>query len=180
MNLLSLLKSSATINSGQALFTLRCCGSVLVDCPGAHRQKIADEVWSQIKGDPNFKLDISHYNTLLRVYLDNGKDFSPDTILTELATNELIPNRVTYQHLITKCCLDGNIVGATAILEHMKEMEMPVSEQVFHSLIFGHSKLGNFESAERVMMIMQDNALQIDPAAHSANLKGKESYYFKE
>ena len=37
-------------------------------------------------------------------------------------------------------------------MEHMKEMEMPVSEQVFHSLIYGHSKLGNFESAERVMV----------------------------
>jgi pentatricopeptide repeat protein len=54
----------------------------------------------------------------------------------------------------------------------MKEMEMPVSEQVFHSLIFGHSKLGDFESADRVMVIMQDTGLEIDPAAYAANLKG--------
>ena len=39
-------------------------------------------------------------------------------------------------------------------------MEMPVSEQVFHSLIFGHSKLGDFESADRVMVIMQDTGLE--------------------
>ena len=54
----------------------------------------------------------------------------------------------------------------------MKEMEMPVSEQVFHSLIFGHSKLGDFESADRVMVIMQDTGLEIDPSAYAANLKG--------
>ena len=51
-------------------------------------------------------------------------------------------------------------------------MEMPVSEQVFHSLIFGHSKLGDFESADRVMVIMQDTGLEIDPSAYAANLKG--------
>merc|ERR1711971_306074 len=173
LGLVNLLKTSDSVNSGgQALFTLRCCGSVLVDCPGAQRQKIADEIWGIMQADTSFKMDISHYNTLLRVYLDNDKDFSPQDILTELASNELAPNRVTYQHLIAKFCQDGNITGASAILEHMKEMEMPVSEQVFHSLIFGHSKLGDFESADRVMVIMQDTGLEIDPSAYAANLKG--------
>ena len=102
--MVNLLKSSSSVNSGQALFTLRCCGSVLVDCPGPQRQKFADEIWNHMQADTSFKMDISHYNTLLRVYLDNGKDFSPQDILTELATNELTPNRVTYQHLITKFC----------------------------------------------------------------------------
>jgi len=173
LGLVNLLKTSSSINSGgQALFTLRCCGSVLVDCPGAQRQKIADEIWGIMQADTSFKMDVSHYNTLLRVYLDNAKDFSPQDVLTELASNELAPNRVTYQHLIAKFCQDGNITGASAILEHMKEMEMPVSEQVFHSLIFGHSKLGDFESADRVMVIMQDTGLEIDATAYAANLKG--------
>ena len=105
LGLVNLLKTSDSINSGgQALFTLRCCGSVLVDCPGAQRQKIADEIWGIMQADTSFKMDISHYNTLLRVYLDNAKDFSPQDILTELASNELAPNRVTYQHLIAKFC----------------------------------------------------------------------------
>ena len=75
-----------------------------MDCPGAQRQKIADEIWGIMQADTSFKMDISHYNTLLRVYLDNAKDFSPQDILTELASNELAPNRVTYQHLIAKFC----------------------------------------------------------------------------
>merc|ERR1712129_35092 len=38
--------------------------------------------------------------------------------------------------------------------------------------IFGHSKLGDFESADRVMVIMQDTGLEIDPSAYAANLRG--------
>ena len=80
-------------------------------------------------------MDISHYNTLLRVYLDNGTDFSPDTILTELATKELIPNRVTYQHLITKFCLVSTVFTITSfklkfqdyLLAVEKSMTVPVS-----------------------------------------------------
>ena len=80
-------------------------------------------------------MDISHYNTLLRVYLDNGTDFSPDTILTELATKELIPNRVTYQHLITKFCLVSTVFTITSfklkfqdyLLAVKKSMTVPVS-----------------------------------------------------
>ena len=75
-----------------------------MDCPGAQRQKIADEIWGIMQADTSFKMDVSHYNTLLRVYLDNAKDFSPQDILTELASNDLAPNRVTYQHLIAKFC----------------------------------------------------------------------------
>ena len=71
---------------------------------------------------------------------------------------------------------DGNITGASAILQHMKEMEIPVSEQVFNSLIYGHSKMGDFESAERVMVIMKDTGLEIDCSTHAINLLGMIHY----
>ena len=67
---------------------------------------------------------------------------------------------------------DGNISGATAILEHMKEQDMTVNEQVFHSLIYGHSKLGDTESADRVMTIMEESGLEIDFNAHTPKLIG--------
>ena len=51
-------------------------------------------------------------------------------------------------------------------------MEIPVSEQVFNSLIYGHSKMGDFESAERVMVIMKDTGLEIDYSTHAQYLLG--------
>ena len=82
-------------------------------------------------------MDISHYNTLLRVYLDNGKDFLPDTILTELATNELIPNRVTYQHLITKFCLVSLIfIIKSANIYRKNEKELFLRFQEFLKVFY--------------------------------------------
>lgn len=49
-------------------------------------------------------LDISHYNTLLRVYLENEHKFSPTEFLADLEKSGIEPNRVTYQRLLTRYC----------------------------------------------------------------------------
>lgn len=87
-------------------------------------------------------LDISHYNALLRVYLENDHHFSPSEFLADIHTKDLEPNRVTYQLLISSYCQRGDIEGATQILEYMKEKQMPVNESVFSSLINGHFQAG--------------------------------------
>ena len=57
-------------------------------------------------------------------------------------------------------------------MEHMKELDMPVGDQVFHSLIYGHAKLGELSSADHVMAIMADAELAVDSMAHTAKLVG--------
>ena len=52
------------------------------------------------------------------------------------------PNRVTFQRLIEQYCNKGDIAGATKILEHMSKQEVPISENIFNSLIKGHSEAG--------------------------------------
>ena len=51
------------------------------------------------------------------------------------------PNRVTYQLLVARYCAMGDIAGATTILQFMKEKDMTVNENVFHSLITGKAML---------------------------------------
>lgn len=87
-------------------------------------------------------MDISHYNALLRVYLENEHPFSPTEFLSELDAKGIEPNRVTYQRLIARYCQDGDIEGATQILEFMREKQLPVNENVFNALIVGHSQSG--------------------------------------
>lgn len=38
------------------------------------------------------------------------------------------------------CFQDGDIEGATKILEFMKEKQLPVGENIFSSLIMGHAR----------------------------------------
>lgn len=87
-------------------------------------------------------MDVSHYNALLRVYLENEHTFSPTDFLTELESKGIEPNRVTYQRLIARYCQIGDIEGATRILEFMREKLLPVNENVFNALINGHSQAG--------------------------------------
>lgn len=85
-------------------------------------------------------LDISHYNALLRVYLENEHPFVPTELLAELEQKGIEPNRVTYQRFITRYCQTGDIEGATRILQFMREKEMPINEVVFNALVLGHSR----------------------------------------
>lgn len=41
---------------------------------------------------------------------------------------------------IELCFQDGDIEGATKILEFMKEKQLPVGENIFSSLIMGHAR----------------------------------------
>lgn len=85
-------------------------------------------------------VDVSHFNALLRVYLENGHNFSPIEFLTDLKEKGVEPNRITYQRFIMHYCNRGDIEGATKILEIMREKEMPLTEGVFNALIIGHSE----------------------------------------
>merc|ERR1712060_727936 len=83
-------------------------------------------------------------------------------ILSTMEKNGVEANRVTFQHLIAKFCLSGDIQGATTILEHMKDQKLPVNENVFHSLIVGHSRIGDLEEAKAVMSLMVESGLDVD------------------
>ena len=89
--------------STQSLFALQCSGSLFADCPKRKRQLQAEELWNHMMKS-NAAIDIGHYNTFIKVSLDNEKDFRPTDILAEIASKNLTPNRVTYQHLIQKYC----------------------------------------------------------------------------
>lgn len=87
-------------------------------------------------------MDISHYNTLLKVYIENNHQFSPTEFLENLNKDGISPNRVTYQHLITSYCQNGDITGASRILEYMRDKQLPINKFVFNALVMGHAHNG--------------------------------------
>lgn len=135
------IRNTRSATSSQSLLVIRCCGNLVPEELPEVRTKLVQEIWNTLN-KLNIPMDISHYNALLRVYLENEHKFSPTDFLAELEAKGIEPNRVTYQRLIARYCQDGDIEGATRILEFMREKQMAVNENVFNALIVGHSKTG--------------------------------------
>lgn len=150
------MNRSAT--SAQSLLVIRCCGKISKLCVQTDategffyvgnlvpeelpevRTALVQEIWKTLN-NLNVAMDVSHFNALLRVYLDNEHPFSPTDFLADLKAKGIEPNRVTYQRLISRYCQEGDIDGATKILEYMREKQLPVNEYVFNALIMGHSQ----------------------------------------
>lgn len=158
------IRSSKHATSSQSLLIIRCCGNLVPEERPEVRTKLVNEIWSTFE-KLGVMFDISHYNALLRVYLENEHQFSPSEFLANLETKGIEPNRVTYQRLIASYCQRGDIEGATRILEFMKEKQMPVNEYVFNSLIMGHFQANDVKSAVGILGVMKQ--ANVKPSAET-------------
>lgn len=163
--ILTEVKNTALISSSQGLMLLRCCGSLIAEELPSERTKLLDNIWDLLKS-VGVKLDVSHYNARLRVYIENEHDFSPTNFLANMYSHEIVPNRVTYQRLIYRYCLLGDIGGATEILNHMKNNEIAINEDVFNSLILGHARARDLESARSMLSVMRQTSLEPSPETY--------------
>ncbi|XP_063774425.1 leucine-rich PPR motif-containing protein, mitochondrial isoform X2 [Pseudophryne corroboree] len=142
-------------NSNQAWFFLHACGSLMPGLPTSERTEIANKIWSDLQ-KMGVVLNVIHYNTLLKVYLENEHPFSPIEFLATMEAAEVEPDQSTYEGLIAAYCSEGDIEGASKILGFMKSKNLPITEQVFNSLIKGHARAGDMESAKNILSVMQD------------------------
>lgn len=165
------IRQARSATSSQSLLVIRCCGNLVPDELPEIRTRLVQEIWNTLN-KLNVPMDISHYNALLRVYLENEHNFLPTEFLSELESKGLEPNRVTYQRLIAKYCQDGDIEGATKILEYMKEKQMAVNENVFNALIVGHSKSGDMDSAQGIINVMTQAGLEPSADSYTTLISG--------
>uniref|UniRef100_A0A672JT24 Leucine rich pentatricopeptide repeat containing n=1 Tax=Salarias fasciatus TaxID=181472 RepID=A0A672JT24_SALFA len=117
-------------SGNQALLLLRSCGSLLPEVGLEERTELAHHVWEKLR-ELGAQYDVSHYNALLKVYLQNEFKFSPTDFLAKMEAANVLPNRVTYQRLIAAYCQSGDIEGASTILGFMKSKDLPITEAVF-------------------------------------------------
>lgn len=153
------IRSHRTATSSQSLLVIRCCGNLVPEELPEVRTALVQEIWKTLNA-LNVPMDISHYNALLRVYLENEHGFAPTDFLAEIEAKGIEPNRVTYQRLIARYCQQGDIEGATRILEFMRAKSLPVNENVFNSLILGHSQANDLESAKGILGVMKQAGLE--------------------
>ncbi|KAF7252301.1 Leucine-rich PPR motif-containing protein, mitochondrial [Varanus komodoensis] len=146
-------------NSNQALLLLRSCGSLLPELQLNERTELAHTIWTKLK-DLGVVYDVSHYNALLKIYLQNEHTFSPTEFLTKMEEANVQPNRVTYQRLVAAYCSKGDIDGASKILDFMKRKELSITESVFSALVTGHARAGDMGNAENILSVMRDAGIE--------------------
>ncbi|XP_061693237.1 leucine-rich PPR motif-containing protein, mitochondrial [Syngnathoides biaculeatus] len=149
-------------SGNQALLLLRSCGSLLPEMSLDERTELAHRVWEKLQ-ELGAQYDVSHYNALLKVYLQNEFKFSPNDFLGKMETANIQPNRVTYQRLIAAYCQNGDIEGASTILGFMKSKDLPITEAVFNALVTGHSRAGDIESAKNILSVMRGAGIDPGP-----------------
>lgn len=160
------IRTHRSATTSQSLMVIRYCGNLVPEEMPEVRTALVQDIWKTFNSI-NVPMDISHYNALLRVYLENEHQFSPTDFLAELEAKSFEPNRVTYQRLITRYCQQGDIDGATRILEFMRAKNLPVNEAVFNSLILGHSQANDMESAKGTLGVMKQAGLEPSSETYS-------------
>ncbi|XP_035911020.1 leucine-rich PPR motif-containing protein, mitochondrial isoform X2 [Anopheles stephensi] len=165
------IRINRSATSAQSLLVIRCCGNLVPEELPEVRTALVQEIWKTLQ-NLNVAMDVSHYNALLRVYLDNEHPFSPTEFLADMQSLGIEPNRVTYQRLISRYCQQGDIEGATRILEFMREKQLPVNEYVFNALIMGHSQADDLESATGILAVMAQAGLQPSADTYTTLLCG--------
>uniref|UniRef100_A0A8C4SZG9 Leucine rich pentatricopeptide repeat containing n=1 Tax=Erpetoichthys calabaricus TaxID=27687 RepID=A0A8C4SZG9_ERPCA len=157
-------------SGNQALLLLRSCGSLLPEIPPAERTELAHRIWDKLQS-LGAVYDVSHYNALLKVYLQNEHKFLPTEFLSKMEAASIVPNRVTYQRLISAYCNEGDIEGASKILGFMKNNNLPITEAVFSALVTGHARASDMENAENILSVMKTAGIEPGPDTYLALLR---------
>uniref|UniRef100_A0A8C9UDN3 Leucine rich pentatricopeptide repeat containing n=1 Tax=Serinus canaria TaxID=9135 RepID=A0A8C9UDN3_SERCA len=160
--LLKIFQEISKAGSNHTLLLLQSCGAVLPEVLSPERTELAHMIWDKMK-ELGAVYDTSHYNALLKVYLQNEHKFSPTEFLARMEEANVQPNRVTYQRLIAAYCNEGDIEGASKILGFMKSKDLPITEAVFSSLVKGHARSGDMKSAENILSVMRMAGVEPGP-----------------
>ncbi|KAH0515163.1 Leucine-rich PPR motif-containing protein, mitochondrial [Microtus ochrogaster] len=147
---------SGSPGGNQALLLLRSCGSLLPELSLAERTEFAHKIWDKLQ-TLGTVYDVSHYNALLKVYLQNEHKFSPTDFLAKMERANIQPNRVTYQRLIAAYCDVGDIEGARDmenaenILTVMKEAGIEPGPDTYLALLNAYAEKGDIDHVKQIL-----------------------------
>uniref|UniRef100_A0A4W3H080 Leucine rich pentatricopeptide repeat containing n=1 Tax=Callorhinchus milii TaxID=7868 RepID=A0A4W3H080_CALMI len=133
-------------SSNQALLLLRSCGSLLPEVQLSERTALAHRIWEKLQ-----ELGTKTYHENI-YYSYQYKIVSVSRILHKFGKGKGVIYLVLY------------------ILGFMKSKDLPITEVVFNSLVTGHAKAGDLQSAEGVLTVMADAGIEPGPDTYVALL----------
>jgi pentatricopeptide repeat protein len=98
------------------------------------------------------KADSYHYS----VMMDSSQDIvAARSLLNQMRKEGLVPQTTSFNVLLKKMCLEGNMEAAEDLLVEMEQLGVPPDERSYTQLVCGYSDLGSTELAERVFQRMR-------------------------
>lgn len=161
------LQNSGKIQNFDAFLVIKSCGKSLMDADAKESIDLVHYLWETLES-LDVKLEVSHYNALLDVYLEKDLDFSASEFLSTMIEKSVEPNRVTFQKLIAACCKKGDIAEVMTLMVDMKSRNLPLTEENFNLLILGHSQAGDMDSAINILAIMKEKGIAPSPDTETA------------
>ncbi|EHB08973.1 Leucine-rich PPR motif-containing protein, mitochondrial [Heterocephalus glaber] len=153
-------------SGNQALLLLRSCGSLLPEISFKERTDFVHKIWDRLQ-ELGTVYDVSHYNALLKVYLQNKYKFSPTDFLAKMEEANIQPNRVTYQRLIAAYCNVGDIEGARDmenaenILTVMRETGIEPGPDTYLALLNAYAEKGDIDHVKQTLEKVQKSDLYL-------------------
>ncbi|KAL2738561.1 hypothetical protein V1477_011920 [Vespula maculifrons] len=140
------------LDSSQAFSTLHYC-ALLIQCTEEQRIKFINTFW-KLCNIYNVPMNVSLYNMLLQLYVQNKYKFSPLEILSDMKKRSIEPNEDTYKKILEYYCKNGNMEDAITIFKYMKNENYPLDIDIFNLIIMGYFEIGELSNAIDVLTIM--------------------------
>ena len=153
-----------TINGTQALLLIRCTGSLLVSELPRQRQEVLDHMMNVFQ-QKQVPFDVTHYNSYMRVSLQNGSFFDPMKILDDMRTARIAPNLTSFRLLIECYARQGRSDDIQRILTEMKTANFNIEPLTLTHLLGSYAEKGNIERVESLFELF--NELQLKPISET-------------
>lgn len=150
---------SDSINATQALLLIRCTGSLLVSELPIQRQQVLERIFNVFK-EKQVQFDVTHYNSYMRISLQNQFFFDPMKILDEMKERKLIPNLTSYRLLIECYARQGKSEQIQQVLNEMKINNFNIEPLVLTHLLTSYAQKGNVERVESLFNLFDELKLK--------------------
>ncbi|KAJ0182327.1 hypothetical protein K1T71_001696 [Dendrolimus kikuchii] len=161
VRVISKIKEMSFSTKKQGLLLLRCCTELLPDEAPSTKMSLVEEIWNTIKS--HTKLEVEHYNELLRVYIANSRTLTVSSFISQMRPSK--PNITTYELILKALGEAGDLNQATEVISNMKAQNLPATESIFNSLIVCQGKAGNVNNIQEVFTMMK--SLKLEPSINT-------------
>ena len=145
-SLLRVVELSGRCDYNQTMLIIKSCGEILVDVDMNERSRILQQCLD-VFARAGVSLDISHYNAILKVHLDNHSALDINKFLQNLEKNGKTPNRLTLRYCHSLACQQDNL----ALAEDYASKVSGSPEYLHHNLLTSHIRTHNDTQVRRIL-----------------------------
>lgn len=154
----------STINPTQALLLIRCTGSLLISELPRQRQQVLNHIM-KIFQEKNVSFDVTHYNSYMRVSLQNNFFFDPMKIFHDMKRSNIQPNLTSFRLLIECYAKQGRSNDIQNILNEMKLANYNIEPLILTHLLSSYAQQGNIERLENLYKLFHE--LELKPISET-------------